>query len=54
MAKTPTTDRARKRALDQALRTMFDKLEAKPVSGQLKSVIEQLDAADPPAKKKAG
>lgn len=54
MAKTPTTDRARKKALDQALRGMFDRLEAKPVSERLKSIVAQLHDNDRPAKKKAG
>jgi len=54
MAKTTTSARARMKALDQALRTMFGKLEAKPVSGRLKSLVDQLDAADQPAKKKVG
>jgi hypothetical protein len=48
MAKSPTTKRARKKALDQALRAMFGRLEAKPVSDRLKSVVDQLDVADPP------
>jgi len=59
MAKSPTADRSQKKALDEALRAMFGKLEAKPVSDRLKSVVEQLDAADRPAEnggpvKKAG
>jgi hypothetical protein len=54
MARSPTTHRSQKQALDQALRALFGKLEAKPVSDRLKSVVEQLDAADQPAKKKAG
>lgn len=54
MAKTPTNDRARKKALDQTLRAMFGKLEAKPVSERLKSVVGQLEAADRPAKKRVG
>jgi hypothetical protein len=48
MAKSPTTKRARKKALDQALRAMFGRLEAKPVSDRLKSVVDQLDVADSP------
>jgi hypothetical protein len=51
MAKSPTTARSPKKALDQALRAMFGRLEAKPVSDRLKSVVEQLDASDPPVKK---
>jgi hypothetical protein len=54
MAKSPTTARSRKKALDQALRAMFGRLEAKPVSDRLKSVVEQLDATDRPMTKKAG
>jgi hypothetical protein len=54
MVKTPAKDRTQKKALDEALRALFGKLEAKPVSDRLKSVVEQLDASDRPAKKKAG
>jgi hypothetical protein len=55
MAKTSTTDRARKQALDQALRGMFGALQARPVPNRLTSIVEQLEAGDlPAAKKKAG
>jgi hypothetical protein len=54
MAKTSTTDRARKQAFDQALRGMFGKLQDRPVSDCLMSIVDQLDAAGRPPAKKVG
>jgi hypothetical protein len=54
MAKISKTDGARKRALDQALRGLFGKLEARPVPDRLTSVVDQLDSADQRPVKKAG
>jgi hypothetical protein len=54
MAKTSTTDHARKQALDRALRGMFGKLQDRPVSDRLMSIVDQLDAADRSPVKKAG
>ena len=54
MAKTSTTDRSQKLALDKALRGLFGKLQARPTPERLMSVVDQLDAADRPRVKKAG
>jgi hypothetical protein len=51
MGKSTTTERARKAALDKALRTMFGRLEDRPVSDRLKSVVEQLDVPERPQRK---
>lgn len=51
MANKSSTKRARREALDKALRAMFGKLEGRPVSDRLKSVVEQLDAAERPQRK---
>jgi hypothetical protein len=52
MAAKTVTDRAKKAALDKALRGMFGRLQGRPVSERLLSVVDQLEAADrPPVKK---
>jgi hypothetical protein len=52
MAAKTVTDRAKKAALDKALRGLFGRLKNRPVSDRLLSLVDQLDAADqPPAKK---
>jgi len=52
MAAKTVTDRTKKAALEKALRGMFGRLQNRPVSDRLMSIVDQLDAADqPPAKK---
>ncbi|MFC3069806.1 hypothetical protein [Phenylobacterium soli] len=53
MATKDGSDRAKKQALDKALRGMFGKLQARPTPDRLMSVVEQLEAADQPPVKKA-
>jgi hypothetical protein len=52
MAKISKT--ARKQALDEVLRGMFGKLQGRQVPDRLRSIVDQLDAADRPPVKKAG
>ncbi|HEV2531747.1 hypothetical protein [Phenylobacterium sp.] len=52
MAKKAATDRAKKAALDKALRGMFGRLQGRPVSDRLMSIVDQLEAADRPPLKK--
>lgn len=54
MAKKSATDRAKKTALDKALRGMFGKLQNRPVPDRLRSIVDQLDTADQPPLKKSG
>ena len=54
MASKPQSDRAKKKALDQTLRAMFGKLQARPTPDRLMSVVDQLDAADVKPLKKTG
>jgi hypothetical protein len=54
MATMSDKDRAKKKALDKALRGMFGKLQARPVPDRLASVVDQLDAAEAKPLKKAG
>jgi len=51
---TKSGDRAKKQALEKALRGMFGKLQARAVPDRLMSVVDQLDAADRKPLKKAG
>ncbi|MDB5494319.1 MAG: hypothetical protein JWP86_1656 [Phenylobacterium sp.] len=50
----PVTDRAKKTALDKALRGLFGKLQARPLPDRMMSVVDQLDAADQAPLKKSG
>ncbi|MDE2486300.1 MAG: hypothetical protein KGO51_02790 [Alphaproteobacteria bacterium] len=54
MASKSQSDRAKKNALDKALRGMFGKLQARPVPDRLVSIVDQLDAATTPPLKKTG
>jgi len=49
----PAADRARKKALDDALRGMFATLRARPIPDRILSVVEQLDAPAEPAARSA-
>jgi len=46
MATKAATDRAKKTALDKALRGLFGKLQARPLPDRLMSIVDQLDEAD--------
>ncbi len=48
------TDRAKRTALDKALRGLFGKLQARPLPDRMMSVVAQLDAADQAPLKKSG
>ena len=48
MATKPASTRAKKTALDKALRGMFGKLQARPTPERLTSIVDQLDAVEPP------
>jgi hypothetical protein len=54
MAKKAGSDRARREALDKALKGMFGKLQGRPTPDRLMSVVEQLDENARPQRKKAG
>jgi hypothetical protein len=54
MAAKTVSDRAKKTALEKALRGMFGKLQARPTPDRLMSIVDQLDAADRPPLKKSG
>jgi Anti-sigma factor NepR len=54
MASKSATDRAKKTALEKALRGMFGKLQNRPIPDRLMSIVDQLDAADQPPLKKSG
>lgn len=47
-------DRAKKTALDKALRGLFGKLQARPLPDRMISIVDQLDAADQAPLKKSG
>ena len=47
-------DRVKTAALNKALKAMFNRLRARPVPDRLMSVVEQLEAAPPTERKKAG
>jgi hypothetical protein len=51
MASKSATDRAKKTALDKALRGMFGRLQNRRIPDRLMSIVDQLDAADAPLKK---
>jgi hypothetical protein len=53
MAAKTVSDRAKRMALEKALRGMFGKLQARPTPDRLMSVVDQLDAADQPPLKKS-
>ena len=46
-------DRTKTKALDAGLRGLFGRLEARPVPDRLMSIVDQLDAAEPPRRKAA-
>jgi hypothetical protein len=46
MATKVGTDRAKKSALDKALRGLFGKLQARPLPDRMISIVDQLDEAD--------
>jgi hypothetical protein len=48
------TDRAKKTALDKALRGLFGKLQARPAPDRVMSIVDQLDASNPGPLKKSG
>jgi hypothetical protein len=54
MATKSKSDRAKKAAVDKALRGMFGRLQARPVPDRLMSIVDQLDAPDPAPLRKAG
>ena len=54
MAGERSNDRAKAAALTKALRTMFNRLQARPAPEKLISVVDQLEAAKPQPRKKAG
>jgi hypothetical protein len=54
MARKTASDRAKSTAIDKALRGMFGKLKNRPIPDRLMSIVDQLDAADPPPLKKSG
>lgn len=52
MATKDGSTRAKKQALDKALRGMFGKLQARPTPDRLLAVVDQLEAADEPRPKR--
>jgi hypothetical protein len=54
MAAKTVSDRAKKLALDKALRGMFGRLQARAAPDRLMSIVDQLDAADQAPLKKSG
>lgn len=52
MAKRDGSIRAKKQALDTALRGMFGKLQARPTPDRLMAVVDQLEVADQPPVRK--
>jgi len=45
------TEDARRKALGEKLKAMFRNVEQRPVPDALRAVVDQLEAADPPARK---
>lgn len=52
MATKDGSDRAKKQALNKALRGMFGKLQARPTPERLTSIVDQLDVEEPPRARK--
>jgi hypothetical protein len=53
MATKSASDRAKKAALDKALRGMFGRLQMRPTPERLISIADQLEAQDEPSLKKS-
>jgi hypothetical protein len=54
MARDTDAGRAKKTALNKALRGMFKRLEDRPVPNRLTSVVDQLEEPPPPPRKRSG
>jgi hypothetical protein len=54
MARKSDSDRAKRTALDKAMRGMFKRLEDRPLPDRLTSVVDQLDDAAPAPRKRSG
>ena len=53
MGSSKATDRAKVSALERALGAMFARLQARPIPDRLMSIVDQLDAPDQSASRKA-
>lgn len=54
MARDTEAGRAKKTALNKALRGMFKRLEDRPAPDRLTSVVDQLEEAETPPRKRSG